>query len=309
MDKKGYESWGFKVSPTEDKNIFDYEGIEYPENKMRSYAIFPGITVLFIDFKHRYMAENSESEGTYGYRIGYSYEGNYYTHINNTRVLITREIFVGKSLPKSLESYCTSNKTIAFNIAISPKHIDHKDKSYKIISKFLKNVENIKDFGYTFNSRELIFLANQLIEALKNRDVILITLKILELMYRIANEKVTENRTKYYKEDAMKEEIYQIESYLKTHMKEDIDLNKICKEFKISKSYLNNRFMRIFQYTPMRYLNNMRLIKAEEILISTNKNIIDVCEEVGFKNPSNFARSFKKFTGLSPSKYRRHNKI
>lgn len=57
----------------------------------------------------------------------------------------------------------------------------------------------------------------------------------------------------------------------------------------------------------MRYLNNLRMIEAEKLLIDLEKEITDISQDVGFSNPSNFSRSFKKFTGLSPSEYRKNN--
>ena len=47
------------------------------------------------------------------------------------------------------------------------------------------------------------------------------------------------------------------------------------------------------------------MMKAEEILMKTDKNITEISMELGLTSPSNFARSFKKFTGLSPSEYRK----
>ena len=52
-------------------------------------------------------------------------------------------------------------------------------------------------------------------------------------------------------------------------------------------------------------MNNLRMMKAEEILMKTDKNITEISMELGFTSPSNFTRSFKKFTGLSPSEYRK----
>lgn len=57
----------------------------------------------------------------------------------------------------------------------------------------------------------------------------------------------------------------------------------------------------------MRYLNYLRMIEAEKLLIDLEKEITDIAQDVGFSNPSNFSRSFKKFTGLSPSEYRKNN--
>lgn len=92
MAVKGIESWGFKLYPSKDKDIFDYESIESPKNKMRSYLVFPGVYVIYIDFKEKYSVENSIKSGNYGFRIAYSYEGNYFTYINNNKVLINRQL-------------------------------------------------------------------------------------------------------------------------------------------------------------------------------------------------------------------------
>ncbi|WP_308534238.1 AraC family transcriptional regulator [uncultured Peptoniphilus sp.] len=308
MDKDLLASWGFKKYPTKNKSIAEYEGINSPKNKMISYEIFPGICVMYINLYEKYSARNSKYKGSFGYRIAYCYEGNYYTHINDKKILITREIFVGKSIPESIESYSTSDRTIAFNIVISPRKIEKEGDYYKIIENFIRNVDGALNIGFNFSSRDTIFLANQLIEALKKKDMILISLKTLELIHLISNEKITSNRKKYYKED-LKDEIIKIEKYLKDNMEKDLDLDFICQKFMISKTNLNIKFVRKFQYTPIKYLNNLRMIKSEELLSKTDKEIIEIAESVGFKNPSNFTRSFKKFTGLSPSKYRKNIKL
>ncbi|WP_246541240.1 helix-turn-helix domain-containing protein [Peptoniphilus ovalis] len=304
---KGLNTWGFKAYPTENKNIIEYVGIDAPKNRMKSYLILPGIYVMFITLGQKYVAHDSDYNGRFGYRIAYCYEGNYYTHINDTKVLITREIFVGKSIPKSLESYSTNDRTTAFNIVIAPKELDKTLDYYKIIDKFIKISRSIKDIGIILNNKELLFVANQLIDNLKKEDLFLITLKTLELIYIITKENINEIRKKYYQENNT-EDMIEIERFISNNLDLDINLDLICKKFKISKSYLNNNFMRKFQYTPIKYLNNIRMIKAENYLINTNMEITDIAEKIGFKNPSNFSRSFKKFTGISPSKYRKNNK-
>ncbi len=307
MNKKGLHTWGFKKFSTENKNIFDYEGIEYSENKMRSYKIFPGLSVLLIDFVHKYTASNSDYDGSDGYRVAYCSEGNYFTYIHNKKVMITRELFIGKSVPQSQESYCTGERNLAFNIVISPREIDESADYSKITKGFLKNMGTVKDIGYTVNTGETIRVADQLIECLRKRDLTLISLKTLELLYLISEVSIAHNRKKYYKDD-VREEILLVESYLRNNLDKHINLDLLCNKFGISKTNLNAGFIRRFQYTPIKYLNNLRMLKAEELLTSTCKQIIEISIEVGFKNPSNFTRSFKKFTGTSPGKYRIKNK-
>lgn len=306
MKRKGIESWGFKILTTEDADILYFKHLDFADNRITSYRLFPGVYIMFIDFKHKYNAKDSEYGGRYGYRIGYSYEGNYYTYINKNKVLITREIFVGKYIPKAKESYSTSDRTIAFNISIVPKELEKDFYYYTFIEEFIRIVEGTKDIGYIISDEKIIYRANELIEILKNKDKKLIGLKTLELIYLISKKKLSDNRKKYYKKD-LQDDINKIEEYLRLNISEKINLDFLSKNFKISKTNLNNKFIRKFQYTPMRYLNNLRMIEAEKLLIDLEKEITDIAQDVGFSNPSNFSRSFKKFTGFSPSEYRKNN--
>ena len=60
--------------------------------------------------------------------------------------------------------------------------------------------------------------------------------------------------------------------------------------------------------SPIEYLNEYRIKKIEELLISTDRKVMDICLECGFNNMGNFINVFKKFTGMSPIKYRQEFK-
>jgi AraC-like DNA-binding protein len=45
--------------------------------------------------------------------------------------------------------------------------------------------------------------------------------------------------------------------------------------------------------------------KAEELLISGTKNVIDTAKSVGFVNTAHFCTVFKKIHGISPGDYQR----
>lgn len=296
-------SWDFKVLEDNDEFI-EYQGIEHPKNKMKAYKLFPGLMVMYIDLKEKYQVQASDSKGRKGYRISYCYEGNYFTYINDTKILITREIFIGKALPYAKESHTTKDRVQAFNFFIFEKNIDKNSFYGKILVKFLEKINSIKDMGFVYKNETLIQSANDLILALKNEDFLKISIKALDLIYDITMEKTSEIRKSYHKEKNS-EKIILVEEFIKENLDKNINLDMLSKKFEISKSNLNNKFIRKFQYTPIKYLNNLRMMRAEEILITTNKNITEISMEIGLNNPSNFTRSFKKFTGLSPSEYRK----
>ena len=307
MAVKGIESWGFKLCPTKDKEIFDYKSIICSENKMRGYLIFPGVYIIYIDFKEKYMAENSFENGNYGYRIAYSYEGNYFTYINNSKVLINRQLFIGKYIPNSKQSYTNRDRTTAFNIVISPNNLDESIFYYDIINNFLDSYKNVRDIGCILSSPKALNTADELILSLKEEDKLLISLKTLELIYLISKGKVYDNRLKYYQQSE-DDKIILIEKYFRENLSANINLDLICDKFSISKTNLNTKFIRKYQHTPMKYLNNLRMIKAQEFLINTDNDIIQISNVLGYTDPSNFTRSFKKYTGLCPSKYRNLNR-
>ena len=296
-------SWDFKVLEDNDEFI-EYQGIEHPKNKMKTYKLFPGLMVMYIDLKEKYQVQASDSKGRKGYRISYCYEGNYFTYINDTKILITREIFIGKALPYAKESHTTKDRVQAFNFFIFEKSIDKNSFYGKILVNFLEKINSIKDMGFVYKNETLIQSANDLILALKNGDILKISIKALDLIYDITMEKTSEIRKSYHKEKNS-EKIILIEEFIKKNLDKNINLDMLSKKFEISKSNLNKKFIRKFQYTPIKYLNNLRMMRAEEILMTTNKNITEISMELGLNNPSNFTRSFKNFTGLSPSEYRK----
>jgi AraC-like DNA-binding protein len=53
-------------------------------------------------------------------------------------------------------------------------------------------------------------------------------------------------------------------------------------------------------------IQQARLESAIHLLKDRQRKVIDVAFEVGYEDPSNFARAFRAFTGLSPLEFRHH---
>ena len=56
--------------------------------------------------------------------------------------------------------------------------------------------------------------------------------------------------------------------------------------------------------TPVKYVTNLRLQYAANLLTSTTKDILSISMELGFTSLSHFITIFKQKYGISPSKYR-----
>ncbi|MGE6629212.1 AraC family transcriptional regulator [Bacillus sp. NPDC077027] len=84
---------------------------------------------------------------------------------------------------------------------------------------------------------------------------------------------------------------------------EDISL-EICADQEGTSTYtLSKAFKQVTEKNFIEYLTALRIEKAKELLLHTDKKIHDVSEEVGYRH-SYFNRIFKKQVGMPPGVYR-----
>ncbi len=89
--------------------------------------------------------------------------------------------------------------------------------------------------------------------------------------------------------------------YIHQHLAEDLSLDDLCRQFSISKSYLNKRFKEITGTTLWDYVLAKRLIIARQN-IQNGVPIQTVYQNSGFRDYSNFYRCYIKRFGVSPKK-------
>jgi AraC family transcriptional regulator len=84
------------------------------------------------------------------------------------------------------------------------------------------------------------------------------------------------------------------------HMAEDLSLDQLAARVGLSKFHFNRLFKRATRLSPSRYQIELRLNGARRLLRETKKSILNVALEVGYTNPSHFAKLFRRETGLTP---------
>ena len=84
-----------------------------------------------------------------------------------------------------------------------------------------------------------------------------------------------------------------------------IRLEEIAGAANISTSEALRCFRTSVQTTPIQYLNDFRLARAKELLLSTGDSVTGIAVAVGFENASYFCRAFKKKYMVSPNQFRK----
>ena len=96
----------------------------------------------------------------------------------------------------------------------------------------------------------------------------------------------------------------QISNWMAEHMAEDFNLDQLAVQAGVSKFYFTRLFKNAMGVSPSRHLLTLRMDEARRLLRETKKSVVEVALDVGYANPSHFARFFRRETGLTPSKYR-----
>ena len=93
--------------------------------------------------------------------------------------------------------------------------------------------------------------------------------------------------------------------YVQEHYQEPITLEDVCASVGFSVSYFSVLFKKETGEGFAKYLTNVRIDKAKELLQETDYPVAEICREVGYSDVKHFVQTFRKATGLNPAQYRK----
>ncbi len=95
--------------------------------------------------------------------------------------------------------------------------------------------------------------------------------------------------------------IQKVRFQMRENIAEEIDLELLAAENNIGYSYFRKMFKEYTGISPRQYHLELKIMRAKELLLSTEKNIKEISFELGFQSTHYFSRFFKKKVGVSPS--------
>ncbi len=102
--------------------------------------------------------------------------------------------------------------------------------------------------------------------------------------------------------------VLKVMDYLNVHYNEEITLDFLAEKFFVSKATLIYNFKKHTGHTLIDYLLTVRITKAKQLLVSSNKGIREISELCGFSSANYFGLIFKKRENLSPAAYRKNQR-
>lgn len=102
--------------------------------------------------------------------------------------------------------------------------------------------------------------------------------------------------------NTMSDKIQATVEYIDDHLTDNLSLDMISEDLSISKYHLCHTFKENTGTTIYQYIIVRRIALAKKLLLS-GKSVTEACHESGFNDYSNFIRTFKKETGVSPGNF------
>jgi AraC-like DNA-binding protein len=98
-------------------------------------------------------------------------------------------------------------------------------------------------------------------------------------------------------------------AFIDAHLDENITLVELARSANMSVYYFATLFRRSTGFSPHRYILHRRVLRARELLRNTSLSVLDVSLDLGFQHQNNFARAFRRVTGMTPTRFRHDNRL
>jgi two-component system, response regulator YesN len=85
---------------------------------------------------------------------------------------------------------------------------------------------------------------------------------------------------------------------------QDLSLEGIAERVYLTPSYLSYLFKKETGQSLIRYITQVRMDKAVELLNTTNMKIVDIYKKLGYRSSTYFIQTFRNYHGVTPAKFR-----
>lgn len=96
---------------------------------------------------------------------------------------------------------------------------------------------------------------------------------------------------------------------IRQNLEKELDLETMARNHNVSYSYFRKMFKKYTGVSPGKYHLQLRIMRAKELLVSTDKSIKEIGYELGFHSIFYFSNMFKAKEGSTPSNFRNKNRM
>lgn len=163
-----------------------------------------------------------------------------------------------------------------------------------------------KDHHAYRDLKQLFFSIAELESRKDTTAIFLVKARLQELLYHLFASQLafpkSFSQDNYRKEDKIRLVI----DHISKHYAKPITILELAQICGYSTAHFMNFFKKSLGLTCMEYLIQFRLKQACDLLDHSNLTVLEIAQQTGFNNLSNFNRQFRKYHQQTPSQYRKN---
>lgn len=101
-----------------------------------------------------------------------------------------------------------------------------------------------------------------------------------------------------------KHSITLVKKYIHDNYNEDLSLDILAEKVFLTPKYLSTLFIEETGCGLSKYIKDIRMSHAKNLILNSNMKISEICKTVGYRNVSYFCKSFQSEFGITPEKFR-----
>ncbi len=103
--------------------------------------------------------------------------------------------------------------------------------------------------------------------------------------------------------------VLRIIAFMEEHLYTRFTLEELSRALSFGKTYISRYFSRVVGYSVIEYFNMMKIHEAKRLIRESGCNFCEISERLMFSNSHYFSTAFRKYTGMTPTQYKRSCKI
>ncbi|WP_257669865.1 helix-turn-helix transcriptional regulator [Parapedobacter tibetensis] len=96
--------------------------------------------------------------------------------------------------------------------------------------------------------------------------------------------------------------LHMAKEFIEMNILEPLNMRRICQETGLNDFKLKKGFKELFGTTVFEYLSKLRMQYARKLLLDTSYSVFEIAYTLGYSEPYNFTKAFKRHFGYVPSK-------
>lgn len=212
-------------------------------------------------------------------------------------------IILGPNTPH--QYFCHSENHHSFSILfnhnlIATNFFDHE--LTQDIPDFLKRASSGLILRNRFQKDEF-----QIIDRIINSQNLEQALYLLLLLTKLMGQETIDSfniKTDFHENKKNYNRMQKILNYINNHADRPLYIEEIASEFNMSRNHFSRFFNQNNAFSFNQYLLSVRIERACQLLLHSDKSITEIALEVGFGSISAFNRAFQQSKAISPSIFR-----